>query len=49
MLLSPDGRRGATSYGLMGPGLLSMVHFLTSMLRSLEVAIMAEKQKVILC
>jgi hypothetical protein len=36
-----------TSYGLMGPGLLFMLHFLASMLRSLGVAIMAEKQKVI--
>jgi hypothetical protein len=32
----------------MGPGLLSMLHFLASMLRNLRVAIMAEKQKVIL-
>jgi hypothetical protein len=42
----PDGRQGATSYGLMGPGPLSMLHFLTSMLRSLGVAMMAEKQKI---
>jgi hypothetical protein len=40
-------RRDATSYGLMGPGLLSMLYFLASMLRSLRVAIMAEKQTVI--
>jgi hypothetical protein len=45
--LSPDGRRGATSYGLMGPRHLSLLHFLASMLRSLRVAIVAEKQKVI--
>jgi hypothetical protein len=38
---------GATPYGLIGPGPLSMLHFLESMLRSLVVAIMAEKQKVI--
>jgi hypothetical protein len=44
---SPDGRQGATSYGLMGPGLLSTLHFLASMLRSLMVAIMAKKQKII--
>jgi hypothetical protein len=44
---SPDGRWDATSYGLMGPGLLSMHHFLASMLRSLRKTIMAEKQKVI--
>jgi hypothetical protein len=31
----------------MGPGSLSMLHFLASMLRSLVVAIMAEKQKII--
>jgi hypothetical protein len=31
----------------MGPGLLSMLHFLASMLRSLGLAIMAEKQKII--
>jgi hypothetical protein len=31
----------------MGPGLLSMLHLLASMLRSLRVAIMAEKRKVI--
>jgi hypothetical protein len=31
----------------MGPGLLSTLHFLASMLRSLMVAIMAEKQKII--
>jgi hypothetical protein len=31
----------------MGLGLLSTLHFLASMLRSLGVAIMAEKQKVI--
>jgi hypothetical protein len=34
--LPPDGRRGATSYGLMGPGLLSMLHLLISILRSLR-------------
>jgi hypothetical protein len=34
VLLFPDGRRGATSYGLMGPGLLSTLHFLASMLKS---------------
>jgi hypothetical protein len=45
--LSPDGSQGATSYGLMGPGPLSTLHFLASMLRSLGVAIMAEKQKAI--
>jgi hypothetical protein len=44
---SPDGRQGATSYGLMGPGPLSTLYFLALMLRSLVVAIMAEKQKVI--
>jgi hypothetical protein len=44
---SPDGRRGATSYGLTCPGLLSMLHFLASMLRILGVAMMAEKQKAI--
>jgi hypothetical protein len=43
----PDGRCGATPYGLMDPGPLSMLHFLASMLRSLRVAIMAEKQKII--
>jgi hypothetical protein len=43
----PDGRRGATSYGLLGPGLLYTLHFLASTLRSLMVAIMAEKQKII--
>jgi hypothetical protein len=32
-------------YGLMGPGPLSMLQFLASMLRSLVVAIMAEKTK----
>jgi hypothetical protein len=32
--LSPDGRRDATSYGLMGPRHLSTLHFLASMLRS---------------
>jgi hypothetical protein len=37
----------AISYGLMGPGLLSMLYFLASMLRSLGVAIIAEKPKVI--
>jgi hypothetical protein len=42
---SPDGRQGAPFYGLMGPGLLSMLQFLASMLRSLVVAIMAEKTK----
>jgi hypothetical protein len=42
---SPDGRRSATSYGLMGPSLLSMLHFLASMLRSLGVVIMTEKAK----
>jgi hypothetical protein len=45
---SPDGRQGATSYGLVGPSLLSMLHFLASMLKSLGVDKMAEKQKVIL-
>jgi hypothetical protein len=45
--LPPDGRRGATPYGLMGPGLLSTLHFLALMLRSLMIAIMAEKQKII--
>jgi hypothetical protein len=44
---SPDERQGATSYGLMGPGFLSTLHFLASMSRSLGVAIMAEKQKII--
>jgi hypothetical protein len=34
---------------IMGPGLLSRLHFLTSMLKSLGVAIMAEKQKVTFC
>jgi hypothetical protein len=38
---------GATSYGLMGPVTLSMLHFLALMLKSLLVAIMAEKQKII--
>jgi hypothetical protein len=38
---------GAASYGLMGPGLLSLLHFLALMLRSLMVTIMAEKQKII--
>jgi hypothetical protein len=43
-----SGRRwSATSYGLMGPGLLSTLHFLACMLRSPGVAIMAEKQKII--
>jgi hypothetical protein len=45
--LPTDGRQGATSYGLMGPGPLSTLHFLASMLRSLVVAIMAEKLKII--
>jgi hypothetical protein len=45
--LSPDGKQGATPYGLMDPGPLSMFHFLASTLRSLVVAITAEKQKVI--
>jgi hypothetical protein len=40
-----DGRQGATSYGLMDPSLLFMIHFLTSMLRSLMVAIMTKKPK----
>jgi hypothetical protein len=31
----------------MGPNLLSTLNFLASMLRSLRIAIMAEKQKVI--
>jgi hypothetical protein len=31
----------------MGPGTMSMLQFLTSMLRSLRVAMMAEKQKII--
>jgi hypothetical protein len=31
---SPERRRSATSYGLMGPGLLSTLYFLASMLRS---------------
>jgi hypothetical protein len=31
---SPDGRPGASSYGLMGPSLLSILPFLASMLRS---------------
>jgi hypothetical protein len=31
----------------MGPGLLSTLHFLASMLRRFSVAIMAEKRKVI--
>jgi hypothetical protein len=43
---SPDGRWGATSYGLMGPR-ASRLHFLTSMLMSFRVAMMVEKQKVI--
>jgi hypothetical protein len=41
--------KGATSYGLMGTGLLSTLHFLASMSRSLGIAIMAEKQKVLFC
>jgi hypothetical protein len=40
-------RRQATSYGLMGPGTLSTLQFLALMLRSLGVAMMAEKQKII--
>jgi hypothetical protein len=48
VLLPPDGRRGVTSYGLMGPSPLSTLHFLASMLRSFMVAIMTKKQKVIL-
>jgi hypothetical protein len=47
VLLPPDGRQGATTYGLMGPGPLSTLHFLALMLKSLMVAIMAEKQKII--
>jgi hypothetical protein len=35
----PDGRWGATFYGMMGPGPLSRLHFLTSVLRSLGEAI----------
>jgi hypothetical protein len=31
----------------MGPGLLSMLHFLALMLRTLRVAMMAEKQKIV--
>jgi hypothetical protein len=46
-LSAPTSRWGATSYGLMGPGPLSTLHFLALMLRSLGVAVMAEKQKVI--
>jgi hypothetical protein len=46
MTPSPDGRQGATFYGLMGPGLLSTLHFLASMLRRLMVGIIAEKQKI---
>jgi hypothetical protein len=44
---SPDGRQGATTYGLMGPDLLFMLHFLALMLRSIMIAIMAEKQKIV--
>jgi hypothetical protein len=33
--------------GLMSPGLLSTLHFFALLLRSLMVAIMAEKQKII--
>jgi hypothetical protein len=40
---SLDGRQGATSYGLMGPSLLSTLHFLALILRSLGVTVMAEK------
>jgi hypothetical protein len=42
---SPDRRWGATSYELMGPSLLFMLHFLASMLRSLMVVIIIKKER----